>query len=194
MPSNKKAYQSTWSSSAKLLLPLSTVLLVSMAGGCSPAVVKYPNAAAAGFQGYDAPQLVSPLSAAVQSEGISLTKQFVGRLKQRNYEGAETMMLPSLKSTWPASSLRKDVETGGYGTLVRSKDWIYDQVQPLRHGKQMVVHAHFNTADGNLYHVNFVYDDTGSAWEISMVMDPVLKTKPTLAVISVMKGGPSTHH
>lgn len=165
------------------LLPLAATLFICLLAGCSHEP-KFASAKAAGFQDYTAPILEPDLSPTVKADGISLSKQFVACIDRKDYPGAEKMMAPALRSRWPVTNLKKDVEQGAYKPLVGSSGWAFDQVQGLRHGKQMVVHAHFEAKDKNLYHVNFSYSNLGGEWLIDMVMSPVVKTKPVAEAVS----------
>lgn len=68
--------------------------------------------------------------------------------------------------------------------LAGSANWRYDQVQGLKHGNQMVVHAQFDGPDHNLYKTNFSFAKAGDAWLIDMIVNPIPRLKTQLAPVS----------
>lgn len=162
-----------------LLLPVFACCLVA---GCGPA--KYANSQSAGYTDYAAPQLEQPLPAPVQAQGIQLVQQYVSAMNRKDYQAAAKMLAPELRAQWPPSTIAWQMTKGGYWMLAGSTDWHYDQVQGLKHGKEMVVHVRFNATDGNLYKSNFSFVNTGGQWLIDMILNPVQKTKLQLTEVN----------
>lgn len=159
-----------------LLLLLFIVALLPL-NGCS-------------HQEYAAPQLEPGLPAAEQSLAVERVQEFIRDINAKQYSAASQLMSPALGPTWSSRGLMKLMQSGPFSVLSRSSGWTFDPVQSLRHGQEMVVHAHFLGEDHNTYNTNFSLADAGGKWPIDFILTPVRKDNKVVVghVHSLQKG------
>jgi hypothetical protein len=168
-----------WRPGKHIWRPISIVCLL---GTCLPA--------GCGFRNYAAPVLEPPLSAATQAQGVTLVNEFINDLNLRDYASAQKMLAPGMQPNWAPAHAVQYMKSSGYWMLVGSRNWKYNQVQGLKHGREMVVHAQFyNDPKNMLYHTNFSFARSGNTWLIDFIMNPVEKTRPKAVHISITQAG-----
>ncbi len=140
---------------------------------------------------YSAPVLQPPSSSIMQAVAEQLVQKFVADLNAKRYADAGNLVAPALRNDWSPKNVQKHLTRDGYWMLVGSKNWKYNEVQTLKHGNELVVHAQFtNDPQNMLYHTNFSFAKTGAGWKIDYVMNPVQKTRP----VAVHLNGPVQTH
>jgi hypothetical protein len=139
-----------------------------------------------GYRNYPAPVLDPPPSAGVQNQAIQIVQQFVADLNRKDYPSADNLLTAALRNDWSPSNAQRHLVKDGYWMLVGSHDWKYNQVQSLKHGKEVVVHAQFyNDPKNMLYHTNFSLAKQGEAWQIDFILNPVQKTRLVSVKVAV---------